>query len=377
MWRQRRGGNAPRSGGLKVDPRCLLAAVDRGDAASIAGWFKLAMDPDRRLAAALTHVPLNGPLAVRRRVATASPNAAVAVDVPRSAGSLIWNALGDPPRGPWLCSLSSTRSGQPLFLASRPWPGPKTAARCSASPRPRPQPLFLASRPASAPTASRTPDRRRARPSRPVPPRAHRQPAWPTLRAHLLPWRLKASSTPSCTCRQPPPDETSARPATWPPSSTGASQRSRLPTQVRCLGSRAFHQRFMPISSGGLSGAIPAGRRPRGQVQDHACQGDAEAIWAAAGTHHSALVGEIAVWRAANGINPQDPRPTGGTQLETLPALGKQRLDRDVARATDQPANARANKRQAGRTAPSSYHDLRRPYQTPGQRPSGRSAPRR
>jgi hypothetical protein len=41
MWRQRRGGNAPRSGGLKVDPRCLLAAVDRGDAASIAGWFKL------------------------------------------------------------------------------------------------------------------------------------------------------------------------------------------------------------------------------------------------------------------------------------------------------------------------------------------------
>ena len=26
----------------------------------------------------------------------------------------------------------------------------------------------------------------------------------------------------------------------------------------------------------------------------------------------AALIGEIAVWRAANGINPQDPRPTGG-----------------------------------------------------------------
>ena len=50
-----------------------------------------------------------------------------------------------------------------------------------------------------------------------------------------------------------------------------------------------------------------------GQVQDHACQGDGEPVWAAPGSHPStALVGEIAVWRAANGINPQDPRPTGG-----------------------------------------------------------------
>ncbi len=55
-----------------------------------------------------------------------------------------------------------------------------------------------------------------------------------------------------------------------------------------------------------------------GQVQDHACQGDAKPVWAAPGTHPStALIREIAVWRAANGINPQDPRPTGGTQLET------------------------------------------------------------
>ena len=45
------------------------------------------------------------------------------------------------------------------------------------------------------------------------------------------------------------------------------------------------------------------------QVQAHACQGDAEPIWAAAGTHPStALIGGIAVWQAANGINPQDPR---------------------------------------------------------------------
>src|SRR5215213_1613778 len=41
------------------------------------------------------------------------------------------------------------------------------------------------------------------------------------------------------------------------------------------------------------------------QVHNHACQGDAEPVWAAPGSHPStALIGEIAVWRAANGINP-------------------------------------------------------------------------
>ena len=98
------------------------------------------------------------------------------------------------------------------------------------------------------------------------------------------------------------------------------------------------------------------------------------------GSHPStALIGEIAVWRAANGINPQDPRPTGGGgQLETLPALWKQRLDRHIARATDPSGNARSDERQAAHTAPSRWHDdSQRPYQTPGQRPNGPAAPGR
>jgi hypothetical protein len=53
------------------------------------------------------------------------------------------------------------------------------------------------------------------------------------------------------------------------------------------------------------------------QVQDHAYQGDGPPVWAATGCHPStALIGEIAVWRAANAIDPQDPRLTGGHQLE-------------------------------------------------------------
>jgi hypothetical protein len=86
------------------------------------------------------------------------------------------------------------------------------------------------------------------------------------------------------------------------------------------------------------------------QIHNHACQGDAWPVWAATGSHPStALIGEIAVWRAATGINPQDSRPTGGTQLQTLPALWKQRLDRAIALATDPPTAATADKR-PGRT---------------------------
>ena len=114
------------------------------------------------------------------------------------------------------------------------------------------------------------------------------------------------------------------------------------------------------------------------QVQDHACQGDAEPIWAPPGSHPStALVREIAVWRAANGVNPQDPRPTGGGQLETPQALWKQRLDRDIARATDPPADPKADERQTRGTAGSSYNNRQRPYRNPERRPSGPAAPRR
>jgi conjugative relaxase-like TrwC/TraI family protein len=113
------------------------------------------------------------------------------------------------------------------------------------------------------------------------------------------------------------------------------------------------------------------------QVQAHACQSGAPPIWAPPGSHPgTALIGEIAVWRAAHGINPQDPRPTGGTQLETLPALWKQRLDRHIAHATDSSDNARADKRQAAHTS-LSRNDRQRPHQTPERRPNGPTAPGR
>jgi hypothetical protein len=114
------------------------------------------------------------------------------------------------------------------------------------------------------------------------------------------------------------------------------------------------------------------------QVQDHLCQGDRPLAWAAAGAPPTALIREIAIWRAANGIDPQDPRPTGGFQLDTAAALWKQRLDRHLAHSTNSSGNETFNERQAAHTPLSrSHHDSRRPYQTPGQRPNGPAAPGR
>jgi conjugative relaxase-like TrwC/TraI family protein len=115
------------------------------------------------------------------------------------------------------------------------------------------------------------------------------------------------------------------------------------------------------------------------QVRDHACQGAGEPVWAAPSSHPStALVGEIAVWRAAKGIHPDDPRPTGGGgRLDTAAALWKQRLDSHIARSSDSSRNQRFNEPQAAPTAPSRFRNHSQHPYTPAQRPNGPAAPGR
>jgi AAA domain len=206
------------------------------------------------------------------------------------------------------------------------------------------------------------------------------EPAWPTLRAHLLALAAETGQHPlrhlltAASGRDLHTAGDMAAILDWRLTALTRSDPGPLP--------------WLPgipstVSADPVWGAYLAKRSQMvtdlaNQVQDHACQGDTEPVWAAPGRHPTALVREIAVWRAANGIDPQDPRPTGGTQLETLPALWKQRLDRQIARATDPRADARADERQAARTALSRrYNDKLRPHQQPERRPSGPSAPRR
>jgi conjugative relaxase-like TrwC/TraI family protein len=207
------------------------------------------------------------------------------------------------------------------------------------------------------------------------------EPAWPTLRAHLLALAAEAGQHPvlhlqtAAAGRDLRTAGDMAAVLYWRLPELASTNPGPLPWLPRIPSTVHAH----PVWGDYLAKRSQLVTDLAGQVEDDVCQGDAQPAWAPEGRHPStALIGEIAVWRAANGINPQDPRPTGETQLETLPARWKQRLDRDVARATDPPADAKANERQTARTAPSrSYDDRQRPHQTSGQRPNGPAAPGR
>jgi hypothetical protein len=207
------------------------------------------------------------------------------------------------------------------------------------------------------------------------------EPAWPTLRAHLLGLAADTGEHPlrhMLTAASGRDLETAGDMASvlyWRlPALAGAN-----PGPLPWLPGIPEALRAHPVWGDYLAERSQLVADLADQVQDHACQGDAESVWAAPGSHPStALIGEIAVWRAAIGIDPQDPRPTGGPQLETLRALWKQRLDRDIARATYPAADPRADERHAAHTALGRWHDdMQRPYQTPERRPSGPSAPGR
>jgi hypothetical protein len=68
------------------------------------------------------------------------------------------------------------------------------------------------------------------------------------------------------------------------------------------------------------------------RVRDCAGRSREQPVWASPGSHPSvALVGEVAVWRAAVGVDPEDRRPTGEGQLQTAAARWQQNLDQRVA----------------------------------------------
>ena len=68
-------------------------------------------------------------------------------------------------------------------------------------------------------------------------------------------------------------------------------------------------------------------------VRNQAGRDGTQPIWAPAVSRPNVgIIGEVAVWRAANGIHPGDPRPTGPGQLQTASALWQHHLDRSLAR---------------------------------------------
>jgi conjugative relaxase-like TrwC/TraI family protein len=85
------------------------------------------------------------------------------------------------------------------------------------------------------------------------------------------------------------------------------------------------------------------------QVRSQAGSGGRQPVWAPPGSHlTAALVGEVAVWRAAVGIDPRDHRPTGPGQLQIAAALWQQHLDRRITHLGDDPASLDPQRSQVG-----------------------------
>ena len=87
------------------------------------------------------------------------------------------------------------------------------------------------------------------------------------------------------------------------------------------------------------------------QVRDCASHSSEQPLWAPPGSHPTAaLLGEVAVWRAANGVDPQDRRATGPDQLQISSAEWQRHLERRIAHASDNPTNSDIRTQEVGST---------------------------
>ena len=160
------------------------------------------------------------------------------------------------------------------------------------------------------------------------------EPSWPTLRAHLLDLAAETGEHPLLHLqtaaagrelhtaadiaavldwRLPEPAATEPGPVPWLPG---------IP--------RALHDH--PVWGEYLAKRSELVTDLANRIRGHASQDDTQQVWAPPGSRPNlAIIGEVAVWRAANGIHPNDPRPTGAAQLQTASALWQHHLNRSLA----------------------------------------------
>jgi hypothetical protein len=134
------------------------------------------------------------------------------------------------------------------------------------------------------------------------------EPAWPTLRAHLLALAAETGEHPlrhmmtAATGRDLKTAGDMAAVLDWRLPEPAATDPGPLPWLPGIPETLHAH----PVWGAYLAKRSLLVADLANQVQDHTCQRDAQPIWAPPGSHPAtALIGEIAVWRAANGIKPK------------------------------------------------------------------------
>jgi hypothetical protein len=178
------------------------------------------------------------------------------------------------------------------------------------------------------------------------------EPSWPTLRAHLLALAAETGEHPlihlqtAATGRELHTAGDMAAVLDWrlpDPAPADPGPLPWLPGIPEALHDHHIWGEYLAKRSQLVIGLA-------NQVRDCASQNSEQPVWAPPGSRPTAaLLGDVAVWRAAVGIDPQDRRPTGAGQLQTAAALWQQHLDRNVADCSDDLSRPDARTHQAGR----------------------------
>jgi hypothetical protein len=211
-----------------------------------------------------------------------------------------------------------------------------------------------------------------------VVPELTNEPSWPTLRAHLLGLAAETGEHPLLHLqtaaagrelhtaadmaavldwRLPEPAHTDPGPLPW------------LPGIPQALHDHPVWGTYLGKRSRLVSNLAD-------EVRNQAGRDGPRPIWASAGSQPNVgIIGEVAVWRAANGIDPGDRRPTGAGQLRAASALWQDHLDRSLDRCSNGLGRLEVREREAaGSLRERRPEDRQRLPQPPAIRP--RSGPR-
>jgi hypothetical protein len=202
-------------------------------------------------------------------------------------------------------------------------------------------------------------------------PKLTNEPSWPTLRAHLLASAAETGEHPllqlhtAAAGRELHTAEDMAAVLDWrlpEPAATDPGPLPWLPGIPTVLHDHPVWGQYLAKRSQLVTDLA-------NRIRRHAGQHETQPVWALPGSRPNlAIIAEVAVWRAANGIHPNDRRPTGAGQLQTASGLWQHHLNRTLARGSeDTIGQLDIQKRQP---APTSRHRRHQDRQRPPQPPN-------
>ena len=201
------------------------------------------------------------------------------------------------------------------------------------------------------------------------------EPAWPTLRTHLIALAAETGDHPYRHLRQA---------ANGRDLSTAGDMAAVLDWRLPDLASqRSGPLPWIPGVPANLQnhpvwGSYLADRcqliaELADLIKEQTARADTDANWQPLDSHLSdKLLGEVAVWRAANGVDPSDPRPTGLRRLEAMPSSWQNQLDRAVAGSVASQRTSTPDKPLATKGLSSRHHHRWLPDQSPRPSAPGR-----